>query len=105
MKASVRILNIHLSGRKLVLMRDRSDGLENADMPSPLKRYLGRPVGSSIDQLTYLDYYARYSVDAHPMSADLHPDICLPVRFANQRKDPIYALSIQFIGSIRSHLP
>jgi hypothetical protein len=66
------------------------DALEKIDIPSRLKRCFGRPIDSSYDQLTYIDY--QYSVDACPAACDVDEDLCEPVRFANPRKN--YAICI-----------
>jgi hypothetical protein len=54
----------------------RTGALQKVDIPSPVERYLGRPLESSFDQATYIEYHSRYSVDACPKSVDVHPDVC-----------------------------
>jgi hypothetical protein len=61
--------------------------LEKINIPSPHERYFDRPIDSSYDQLAYIDYHSRYSVDAHPASCDVDKDVCKPVHFANPRKN------------------
>jgi hypothetical protein len=61
--------------------------LGKIDIPSPLERYFGRPIKSSYDQLTYIDYPSQYSVDARTASCDVDKDVCEPARFANPRKN------------------
>jgi hypothetical protein len=87
MKPTVHVLGIHLPGQKIVLTSEPGDALEKIDISSPLKRYFGRPIDTSYDQLTYLDYHSRYSVDTRPASCDVDEDVCEPVRFANPRKN------------------
>jgi hypothetical protein len=92
MKRSVRILGIHLPGQKMVLASSTSDSLHKIDIPSPLERYLGRPKDYRYDQLPGLEYHSRYSVDDPATSADAFPDVCEPVRFSNERKEPILCI-------------
>jgi hypothetical protein len=92
LKPSVQVLNIHLPGKKIVLAAGRTEALQKVDIPSPVERYLGRPMESSFDQLMYIKYHSQYSVDACPKSVDVHPDVCDPVRFANQRKESILCI-------------
>jgi hypothetical protein len=87
MKPTVHVLGIHLPEQKIVLTSGPGGALEKIDIPSPLKRYFGRPIDSSYDQLTYIDYHSRYFVDTRPASYDLDKDVCEPVRFANPRKN------------------
>jgi hypothetical protein len=87
MKPTVHVLGIHLPGQKIVLTSWPGGALEKIDIPSPLERYFGRPIDSSYDQLTYIDYHSRYSVGALPASCDVDKDVCEPVRFANPRKN------------------
>jgi hypothetical protein len=87
MKPTVHVLGIHLPGQKIVLTSGFGDALEKIDIPSPLERYFGRPIDSSYDQWTYIDYHSRDSVDAHPASCDVDIDVCEPVCFANPRKN------------------
>jgi hypothetical protein len=92
MKPAVLILGIDLPGQKNSLTSGPANALEKIDIPSPLKRYFGRPREGSYDTLTYLDYYSRYSVDAHPTSSDVDQDVCQPVKFANLRKTPVLCI-------------
>jgi hypothetical protein len=69
-----------------------TEALQKVDIASPIERYLGRPMESSFDQLIYLEYHSRYSVDACSKSAEVHSDVCDPVQFANQRKEPILCI-------------
>jgi hypothetical protein len=87
MKPTVHVLGIHLPGQKIVLTSKPGDALEKIDIPRPLERYFDRPIDSSYDQLIFLDYHSRYSVDAHLASCDVDKDVCEPVRFANPRKN------------------
>jgi hypothetical protein len=86
MKPTVHVLGIHLPGQKIALTSVPGDALEKIDIPSSLERYFGRPIDSSYDQLTYIDYHSRHSVDARPASCDVDKNVCEPVRFANPRK-------------------
>jgi hypothetical protein len=52
-----------------------------------LKDIFGHPIDSSYNQLTYIDYHSRYSVDARPASCDGDKNVCEPVRFDNPRKN------------------
>jgi hypothetical protein len=88
----VCILRIHLQGRKIVLTTGPDDALEKVDIPSPLERYFGRPIDSSYDSLTYLDYYSNYSTVVQNKSGNLDPDVCQPVNFAQPRKKPILCI-------------
>jgi hypothetical protein len=92
MKSAVYILRIHLSGQKIVLTSGSGDALEKIDIPSPLERYFGRPIDSSYDHLTFIDYHSRYSVDAFPASCNVEKDACEPVSFANPRKNSAICL-------------
>jgi hypothetical protein len=87
MKPTVHVLGIHLPGQKIVLTSGPGDALEKIAIPSPLERCFGRPIDSLYDQLAYIDYHSRYSVDARPTSCDIDKDVCAPVRFANPRKN------------------
>jgi hypothetical protein len=87
MKPTVHVLGTYLPGQKIVLISGPSDASEKIDVPSPLERYFGHPIDSSYDQLTYIDHYSRYSVDAGPASCDVDKDVCEPVRFANSKKN------------------
>jgi hypothetical protein len=100
MKPTIYVLEIHLPGQKIVLTSGPGDALEKIDIPSPLERYFVRPIDSSYDQLTYIDYHSRYSVDARPPFCDVDKDVCEPVRFANPRKN--YAICI--LRSIRPRM-
>jgi hypothetical protein len=83
MKPTVHVLGIHLPGPKIVLTFGPGDALEKIDIPSPLEKYFRHPIDNSYDQLTYIDYRYRYSVDTRPASCDVDKDVCEPVRFAN----------------------
>jgi hypothetical protein len=61
--------------------------LEKIDIPSTIERYFGRPIDSSYDELTSIDYHSRNSVDARPASCGVDKDVCEPVRFVNPRKN------------------
>jgi hypothetical protein len=87
MKPNVHILGIHLPGQKIVLTSGPGDALEKIDISSPLERYLGHPIDSSYDHLTFIGHHSRYSVDARPASCDVDKDVCEPVRIANPRKN------------------
>jgi hypothetical protein len=86
MKSTVQILGIDLRGKKIVLMARPGDAVEKVDVPSSLETYLGRPVESSFDRWTYLEYHSWYSIADHPTSLDVDPDVCDPVHFPNVRK-------------------
>jgi hypothetical protein len=103
MKPTVQILRIHLLDKKIVSTAGPADALEKVDIPSPLERYLGRPIDSSFDHLAYIDYPSRYSIVDHPTSPDAHPDVCNPVRFRNFRTGPMLCI----INSVhpRNHEP
>jgi hypothetical protein len=88
MKPTVHVLGIHLPGQKIVLTSRLGDALGKIDISGPLERYFGRPIDSSYDQLTYINYHSRYSVDARPVSCDVDKDVCEPVHSANPRKNP-----------------
>jgi hypothetical protein len=92
MKPTVHVLGIHLPGQKIVLTSGLGDALENIDISSPLERYFGRPIDSSYDQLTYIDYHSRYSVNTRPASCDVDKNVCQPVRFANSRKNYVICI-------------
>jgi DNA polymerase III delta prime subunit len=92
MKPSVRILGIHLPGQKIVLTSGPGDSRDKIDIPSPLERYFGRPKDCRYDELTYLEYHSRYSVDDCPTSEYAFPDVCEPVRFSNERKKPVLCI-------------
>jgi hypothetical protein len=87
MKPIVHVLGIHFPGQKIVLTSGPGDALEKIDIAGPLEKYFDRPIDSSYDQLAYIDYRSRYSVDARPASCDVDKDVCEPVRFANPRKN------------------
>jgi hypothetical protein len=91
-KPSVRVLGIHRPGEKGVLTSGTSDSLHKIDIPSPLERYFGRPKDYRDDQLTDLECCSRYSVDDCATSADAFPDVCEPMRFSNERKEPILCI-------------
>jgi hypothetical protein len=61
--------------------------LEKIDVQGSLEKHFGRPIDRSYDQLTYIDYRPRYSVDARPASCDVDKDACERVHFANPRKN------------------
>jgi hypothetical protein len=63
MKPTVVILGIHFPGKKDVLTASPADALKKVDIPNSLERYLGRPTDSLFDELAYLEYQSRYSVD------------------------------------------
>jgi hypothetical protein len=105
LKPTVRMPSIRLPGKKIILISGGPSDFEKVEIPSPLERYLGRLTDSLYDQLTYLEYHSRYSVDPHPSSSDAHPDICEPVRFANQKKKRFSASSIRCIPETRNYLP
>jgi hypothetical protein len=92
MKPTVMILGIHLPGKKVVLTVSPDDALKKVDIPSSLERCLGRPMDSSFDALTYLEYHSRYSVDEHQNSDDAHRDVCNLGRFANSRKEAVLCI-------------
>jgi hypothetical protein len=92
MKPAVVILGIHFPGKKVVLTASPADALKKVDIPSSLERYLGRPTDSSFDELTYLEYHSRYSVDEHHNSDDAHRDVYNPGRFANSRKGAVLCI-------------
>jgi hypothetical protein len=71
LKSIVHLLGIHLPGQKMVLTSGLGDALEKINIPSPLERDFSRPIDSSYDQLTYIDYHSRYSVMLVKMSANL----------------------------------
>jgi hypothetical protein len=87
MKPTVHVLGIHLPGQKIVSTYGPGDALEKIDTPSPLERYFGRPIDSSYDQSSYIDYHSRYSVDVRPASCDVDKDVSQPVHFASPRKN------------------
>jgi hypothetical protein len=87
MKPTVHVLGIHLPGQKIVWISEPGDALEKIDVSNPLERYFGLPIDSPYDQLTYLDYHSRYSVDARPASCDVDKYVFEPVSFANPRKN------------------
>jgi hypothetical protein len=78
MKPTVHVHGIHLPEQKIVLTSGLGDALEKIDIPSPLERYVGRPIDSSYDQLISVDYHSRYSVNARPASCDIDKDVCEP---------------------------
>jgi hypothetical protein len=87
MKPTIHVLEIHLPGQKIVLTSGPGDALEKIVIPSPLERYFNRPIDSSYDQSTYIDYHPRQSVDPLPAPCDVDKDVCEPVPFANPRKN------------------
>jgi hypothetical protein len=92
MKPTVQILGIPLPGKKKVLTSWPAEAVENVDIRIPIEKYFGHPTNNSFDQLTYLEYQSRYSIVDHPTFADIHPDVCDPVRFANLRKEPMLCI-------------
>jgi hypothetical protein len=96
MKPTVVILGIHLPDKKVVPTASPADALQKIGIPSSLEKYLGRPTDSSFDELTYLEYYSRYSVDDHQNSDDAHRDVCNPGRFANSRKEVVLCIANSF---------
>jgi hypothetical protein len=92
MKPTVRSLGIHLPNEKVVLAAGPRDALEKVDLPSPLERYLLRPEVELFTPLTYVEYYARYSVDARATSARAIPDRGEPPHFANTRRKQIMCM-------------
>jgi hypothetical protein len=61
--------------------------LEKTDIPSPLERYFGRPIDGSYDQLPYINYRSRYSVNGRPISCNSNKNVWEPIHFANPRKN------------------
>jgi hypothetical protein len=64
MKRTVHVLGIHLPGQKTVLTSGPGDALEKINITNPLEKYLGRPIDSSYDQVTYIGYQSRRSADS-----------------------------------------
>jgi hypothetical protein len=60
--------------------------VEQGDMASPLKTYLGRPQETACDSLTYADYYSEYSIDNNRRNGD--GDACRPTRFSHKHAKP-----------------
>jgi hypothetical protein len=92
MKPIVHALGIHFPWQKIVLTSGPGDALEKIDIPSLLEKYFGRPIDSSYDQLTYVDYHSRYSVHASLASCDVDKDVCEPVRFATPGKNSVICI-------------
>jgi hypothetical protein len=78
MEPTVHVLGIHFPGQKIVLTSGPGDALEKIDIPSPLEGCFGCLIDSSYEQLTYIDYHSRYSVDTRPASCDVDRDVCEP---------------------------
>jgi hypothetical protein len=102
-ETNCHVLGIQLPGQKMVLTSGLGDALEKSGIPNPLERYFGRPIDSSYDQLTYIDYHSRYSVDACPASCDVDKNVCEPVRFTNPIKNS--AICILHSVHLRMHEP
>jgi hypothetical protein len=92
MKPTVRSLGIHLPGKKIVMRSGRGDPAVQVDVPSALERYLGRPLGEQYDLLTYIEYFAEYSVDSKQRSGDSDGDQCQPAYYANRLQRPILCM-------------
>jgi hypothetical protein len=92
MKPRVRSLGIHLPGKKIVMTSGGADRPVQVDVPSPLERYLGRPLGHRYEILTFMEYYAEYSVESKRRSESSDPDQCQPLYYANRMQKPILCM-------------
>jgi hypothetical protein len=84
------ILRIHLERRKVILTGGR-DLVEQADMESPLERYLSRLQETVYDNLMYLNHYSAYSIDNNRRNGGA--DAGRPTRFAHEREKPCVCMA------------
>jgi hypothetical protein len=82
-----------LRRKKVVFAADRRDEQQkNVDLPNWLERYFGHPPGNEYEELTYQEYYSKYTLSSRPSFDHAVSDECSPQQFAVLRKKPALAI-------------